>query len=296
MRLLTALGQDVEMQPPAARPRRPGAREPLNSSDRWIADNTAYREQLPEDSQKILDEHEAAGPTDSPEYQEAVEAFYRRHLNRMDPWPEELNRAFELANFDLYVTIWGNTEFNATGTLKDFDVPDDLGRSEAPALMICGEYDETTLAACRDFAAKIPNAGSQSWRTPRTPRILSSATPTWRRCGRSSPVSSSEPPAEHAWLAVPVQGRSPARRRARPGVVNRTQGERLGCYKRVGSRGSGPDLVGVVRTLSWSKAWLGEGTANPLLSMISCENRDGAGRAGHVGVRSARGWRGFDTA
>jgi proline iminopeptidase len=131
---------------------------PLISTERWIADNTAYREQLPAETQKILDEHEAAGTADSAEYQEAVMAFYTRHLNRMDPWPEELNRSFELANFDLYVTMWGNTEFNATGTLKDFDVSDDLGRIEAPTLMICGEHDEATPAACRDFAAKIPDA------------------------------------------------------------------------------------------------------------------------------------------
>jgi L-proline amide hydrolase len=131
---------------------------PLISTERWIADNTEYREQLPEQTQKILDAHEAAGTTDSPEYQDAVMEFYTRHLNRMDPWPEELNRAFELANFDLYVTMWGNTEFNATGTLKDFDVSGDLGQINVPTLMICGEYDEATPAACRDFAAKVPDA------------------------------------------------------------------------------------------------------------------------------------------
>jgi proline-specific peptidase len=131
---------------------------PLISTERWIADNTEYREQLPEETQKILDRHEAAGTTDSAEYQEAVMEFYTRHLNRMDPWPEELNRAFELANLDLYVTMWGNTEFNATGTLKDFDVSGDLGQVEVPTLMICGEYDEATPEACRDFAAKVPDA------------------------------------------------------------------------------------------------------------------------------------------
>jgi proline-specific peptidase len=131
---------------------------PLISTERWIADNTEYREQLSEETQKILEEHEAAGTTDSAPYQEAVMEFYTRHLNRMDPWPDELNRAFELANLDLYVTMWGNTEFNATGTLKDFDVSGDLGRIEVPMLMICGEYDEATPAACRDFAAKVPNA------------------------------------------------------------------------------------------------------------------------------------------
>lgn len=131
---------------------------PLISTERWIADNTAYREQLPEEAQRVLDEHEATGTTDSPEYQEAVMEFYTRHLNRMDPWPEALNRAFELANMDLYTTMWGNTEFNATGTLKDHDASDRLGRIEVPTLFICGEHDEATPAACKDFAAMVPGA------------------------------------------------------------------------------------------------------------------------------------------
>ena len=44
--------------------------------------------------------------------------FYRRHLNRMEPWPEKLNRAFELVNADLYATMWGPSEFGpVTGNL-----------------------------------------------------------------------------------------------------------------------------------------------------------------------------------
>ena len=95
---------------------------PLISTERWIADNTAYREQLPQDVREVLDQHEAAGTTGSPEYQDATMVFYRQHLNRMDPWPEELNRAFELANLNLYTTMWGPSEFSATGTLKAYDV------------------------------------------------------------------------------------------------------------------------------------------------------------------------------
>lgn len=131
---------------------------PLISTPRWIADNTAYRRALPADVQKVLDEHEAAGTTDSQAYQDAVMVFYRRHLCRLDPWPAEVLTAFELANFDLYVTMWGNTEFNATGTLKDYDASPRLARIEVPTLFTCGAYDEATPAACRDFAAMVPGA------------------------------------------------------------------------------------------------------------------------------------------
>jgi proline-specific peptidase len=134
---------------------------PLISTPRWIADNTAYRKELPAEVQKTLDEHEAAGTTDSQEYLNAVMVFYQRHLCRLDPWPDEVNRAFELANFDLYVTMWGNTEFNATGTLKGYDASGRLNRIEAPTLFTCGEFDEATPAACREFAALVPNARAE---------------------------------------------------------------------------------------------------------------------------------------
>jgi proline iminopeptidase len=131
---------------------------PLISTKRWIADNTEHRRQLPEDIQKTLDKHEAAGTIDSQEYQEAVMVFYRRHLCRMEPWPDELNRSFEIFSPDLYVTMWGNTEFNCSGTLKDYDASDRLKQIQVPVLYTCGEYDESTPAANRDFAALTPNA------------------------------------------------------------------------------------------------------------------------------------------
>lgn len=131
---------------------------PLLSTERWIDDNTAYRKELPEEIRKTMRKHEEAGTIGSDEYQEAVMVFYRKHLNREDPWPEELNRAFELVNGELYETMWGPTEFNATGTLKNYDSTGRLPKISAPTLYICGEYDESTPAANRDFASMTPNA------------------------------------------------------------------------------------------------------------------------------------------
>ena len=131
---------------------------PLLNTGRWVADNTKYRGQLPEDTRRTLDKHEAAGTIDSAEYQDAVMVFYRRHFNRMDPWPDELNRTFEALSGDLYVTMWGNTEFNASGTLKDYDSTESLPRILVPTLFTCGTFDESTPEANREFARLTPNA------------------------------------------------------------------------------------------------------------------------------------------
>ena len=131
---------------------------PLISTPRWIADNAGYRNRLPPDVREVLNRHEEAGTVDSPEYLDAVMVFYRRHVCRLDPWPDYVNRSFELANLDLYVTMWGNTEFNATGTLKDYDASSRLERIAAPTLYTCGEYDEATPAACRHFSSLTPGS------------------------------------------------------------------------------------------------------------------------------------------
>jgi len=54
---------------------------PLLSTPLWVEDANYLRSLLPEDVQKTLTEHEAAGTTDSDEYQEASEVFYERHVN-----------------------------------------------------------------------------------------------------------------------------------------------------------------------------------------------------------------------
>ncbi len=131
---------------------------PLLSAKRWVADNKIYRNQLPEEVKKILDKHEADGTTDSDEYQKATMEFYKKHLNRMEPWPEELLRSFAIANMKLYTTMWGKTEFSASGTLKDYDITPRLGRIETPTLIVCGEHDEATPDACRYFSSLIPRS------------------------------------------------------------------------------------------------------------------------------------------
>ena len=113
---------------------------------------------MPQDVQDVLDEHEAEGTILEEAYQDAVMVFYKRHLCRCDPWPWEVARAFELFNYDLYQAMWGPAEFTANGILKDYDGDTRLHQIEVPILYTCGEHDEATPSACRDFSALTPNA------------------------------------------------------------------------------------------------------------------------------------------
>ncbi|MEZ5832831.1 MAG: proline iminopeptidase-family hydrolase [Dongiaceae bacterium] len=130
----------------------------LISTPRWVADNAAHRAVLPIDVQITLDRHEQAGTTSSPDYQAALGVLMKRHFCRMDTEPAEIARLFRNMNGKLYRTLWGEVEFACTGTLSDYDGSALLPRIGVPSLFVCGEFDESTSMANRDFASLTPNS------------------------------------------------------------------------------------------------------------------------------------------
>lgn len=129
----------------------------------WVAEANRLRRDLPQGVQDALTRHEADGTTDDPAYQEAMQVFYRRHVCRLDPWPEDVVQSFAQMDADptVYGTMNGPSEFHVVGTLRDWDITDRLGDIEVPTLLVSGRHDEATpriVAAMRD---RIPGA---EWR------------------------------------------------------------------------------------------------------------------------------------
>jgi len=130
---------------------------PLFSTARWLADARERVAELPPEVQKVIEEQEAAGTTDSPEYQEAVMAFYHRFLLRQDPWPAVMDRMMgEEFGVAVYRHMWGPSEFTATGTLRDWDRMDALPGLSLPTLFTVGEFDETFPSTVEDYASRVP--------------------------------------------------------------------------------------------------------------------------------------------
>ncbi|HVJ43501.1 MAG TPA: proline iminopeptidase-family hydrolase [Dongiaceae bacterium] len=128
---------------------------PLIETDRWLADNAAYCRAMPEPHRSLL---LGEAKLDDADYLAAVDAFYRRHLCRFDPWPEIVQHTLDNANMAVYQAMWGPAEFTSTGTLRHFNATSLLERIAVPTLFICGEYDESTPDACADFASFVPQA------------------------------------------------------------------------------------------------------------------------------------------
>lgn len=130
------------------------------SMPQWMAETNRLRTELPIEVQTILHQHEAAGTTDDPAYQEAVMAFYRRHVCRLKPWPDCLKRAFEkmMASPQVYLTMIGPSEFHVTGTLKDWNIVNRLGEMRVPALVLGGRFDEATPTLTGTVHRGIPGS------------------------------------------------------------------------------------------------------------------------------------------
>jgi len=109
----------------------------------WITEANRLRESLPPDIQETLLRHEAAGTTDDPEYLQAMMVFYQRHVIRLSPIPEHVQRAMDQVG-QVYYTMNGPSEFHVIGVIKDWDRTDRLSEIRVPTLITSGRFDEST--------------------------------------------------------------------------------------------------------------------------------------------------------
>ncbi len=131
---------------------------PCLSAARWAADQQEHIADLPGDARAAIRECEASGNFSSPKYQDTMTVFYNRHVCRMEPWPDCLNRTFEKLGLPVYEQMWGPSEFTVTGTLREYDCTPRLGGIAVPVLFTCGEHDEAAPATTAHYASLVPDA------------------------------------------------------------------------------------------------------------------------------------------
>ncbi len=128
------------------------------STAECVAGMDSLRRQLPEETQQQLASYEAAGDTDHPLYLSALDVLYRRHLCRLDPWPELLEESMDHMAKPVYNTMWGPNEFTCAGNLWDWDRTNRLGEIRVPTLITCGRYDEVVPSCSETMQRGIPGA------------------------------------------------------------------------------------------------------------------------------------------
>ena len=126
----------------------------------WMEELARLRADLPPEVDETLRRHEEAGTFTDQEYEEAVMVFYKRHLCRVEPWPDWLVECFAIleANPEVYHSMNGPSEFHVIGTLRGWDITPQLPRIEAPTLLFCGRHDEVTPASVAAAHRAIPGS------------------------------------------------------------------------------------------------------------------------------------------
>lgn len=131
---------------------------PCLDSRRFAADQREHLTRMPGPVREAIQLAEATGDFAAEAYQEAIGAYYAKHVCMLDPWPECLNRAIEKMNMTVYGHMWGPSEFTCTGTLREHGRQEELGGLRLPVLFTCGSQDEATPSTVAGYQALVPGA------------------------------------------------------------------------------------------------------------------------------------------
>lgn len=140
----------------------------LPASWLWAEEAQRMIAQMPQDMQDAIKKATESGDYSSPEYQAAEAEYMRQHcageVTENDP---ECLRRPKKAGRESYVVGWGPNEFTPLGTLKDYDVIDQLGDIKEPALIINGGNDLCTPYVAKFMYDRILNSEWELFRTCR---------------------------------------------------------------------------------------------------------------------------------
>ncbi|MEO6949257.1 MAG: alpha/beta hydrolase, partial [Ginsengibacter sp.] len=115
--------------------------------------------QMPQNLQDTINKYETLKDYNSPSYVSANDSFFVRHMVvTKDPPAPAVECDGIKGNDFIYNYMWGPTEFNATGTLKNFDRAKDLDQLNLPVLFIAGEFDEARPETMYQFQKMVKNA------------------------------------------------------------------------------------------------------------------------------------------
>ncbi len=114
---------------------------------------------LPPAARATIQKARATQAFESPEYEKVLmEEVYSKHVCRLDPWPEPVQRVFRTVNGKIYNIMQGPDEFTITGNLRNWDIWDRLPKIRVPTLVIAARHDEMAPEQLARMAKLIPQA------------------------------------------------------------------------------------------------------------------------------------------
>ncbi len=125
---------------------------------KYAAYNMKLRNQLDPALIDTFTYYESREDYQNPRYLDLMyEAFYKKHICRLDPWPEPITRSFGHFNQTVYEYMQGPSEFVPGGILKDWTVWDRLQEISTPTLMIGAKYDSMNPEEMKEMSQLVQN-------------------------------------------------------------------------------------------------------------------------------------------
>lgn len=131
---------------------------PCMSISRWTNDCNELIKTLPDSIQSAIEIGEATSNYDSEEYKNALNVFFSQYMIRKWPMDANIDSTFKYMNSEIYNYMWGHSDFNPTGTLRNYERIDKLQEIAVPTLYNCGEFDEVSVPTIKYYHSLTPNS------------------------------------------------------------------------------------------------------------------------------------------
>jgi len=131
---------------------------PSLSTSLWAADMDTLISSMPDSLQLTLNESKRNIVTDTVKLNQAMNQFYQNFYFRKLPPSVDLENTLKGIGLNVYQYMWGNNDFVATGTLKDYDRTNDLKEIKVPTLYITGEYEGARPQTVGYYQSLTPNS------------------------------------------------------------------------------------------------------------------------------------------
>ena len=140
----------------------------LPASWMWGIEQHRMIKELPQEYQDAIEKATSTGDYSDPVYQAAETEYMLRHAAGAvtEDSPECLRRPVRKGG-ESYVVGWGPNEYTPQGTLKDYDVTEQLKDIKEPTLVISGGNDLCTPYIAKYMYDRIPNSEWELFRTCR---------------------------------------------------------------------------------------------------------------------------------
>jgi len=129
-----------------------------SSFDKYVVYNTKLRNQLRSSLLDSLKYYEDKKDFQNPVYLEMVfNEYYKRHILRMNEWPEPVMRSFKHANQHVYEFMQGPSEFVPGGNLKNWTITNRLKDIYVQTLSVGAKYDTMDPDDMKEISELVQN-------------------------------------------------------------------------------------------------------------------------------------------